>query len=69
LKSIIACLPDLVLGLARQTEWPEAGYSPREIDRVFWHFGRAVSKATPNCANCPLTGICLTASAQLLKAP
>lgn len=51
---------DLMLKLARRTGWQAAGYSPGEIDRMFWHFGRAVCKATPACRGCPLASTCLT---------
>ena len=51
---------DLMLKLARLTGWPGTGYSPGEIDRMFWHFGRAICGATPDCRNCPLAGVCLT---------
>ncbi len=53
---------DLMLKLARRTGWQAAGYSPGEIDRMFWHFGRAVCKATPACRGCPLASTCLTFS-------
>jgi len=51
---------DLMLRLARRTGWPAAGYSPGEIDRMFWHFGRTVCKATPDCQHCPVARECLT---------
>lgn len=51
---------DLILKLARRTGWPAAGHSPGEIDRMFWHFGRAVCKAVPGCQGCPVAGTCLT---------
>jgi len=50
----------LLLKLARETGWPDAGYSPGEIDRMFWHFGRAVCNARPSCETCPVSDICLT---------
>ncbi len=56
---------DLMLKLARRTGWPEEdGYSPGEIDRMLWHFGRSVCKATPLCTKCPLQDLCLTACGQ-----
>ncbi len=50
----------LMLKLARHTGWPGAGYSPGEIDRMFWHFGRTLCRVTPQCEDCPLANICLT---------
>ena len=40
---------DLMLRLSRRTGRPGEGYSPGEIDRMLWHFGRAVSGAKPKC--------------------
>jgi len=50
----------LILKLARRTGWPGSGYSPGEIDRMIWNFGRTVCNNSPNCKPCPLAGICLT---------
>ena len=50
----------LILKLARRTGWPGSGYSPGEIDRMIWNFGRAVCSNRPNCTSCPLAGTCLT---------
>ena len=38
----------------------ESGYSPGELDRIFWHFGKSVCNARPNCKTCPIGDICLT---------
>jgi len=38
----------------------ESGFSPGELDRIFWHFGRTICKKTPVCQNCPTKDICLT---------
>ncbi len=38
---------DLMLKLSRKTGWPGTDYSPGEIDRMLWYFGRAVCRATP----------------------
>ncbi len=35
-------------------------YSPVDLDRIFWHFGRACCTSTPACSRCPIKGICLT---------
>jgi endonuclease III len=51
----------LILKMARRTGWPDAaGYSPGEIDRMLWHFGRAMCNDTPKCRECPIADICLT---------
>ncbi len=50
----------LMLNLARRTGWPGAGYSPGEIDRMIWHFGRTMCNARPDCRRCPLQRTCLT---------
>ncbi len=56
---------DLILKLARDTGWPESGYSPGEMDRMLWNFGRAVCGSTPRCSTCPLRGACLTSVGQM----
>ncbi|MCX6731806.1 MAG: hypothetical protein NTX55_02340 [Candidatus Parcubacteria bacterium] len=38
----------------------QIGCSPGELDRIFWHFGRAVCKNKPDCDNCPIKDFCLT---------
>jgi endonuclease III len=53
---------DLMLKLARQTGWPRTGYSLGEIDRMLWHFGRTICKATPFCVQCPISAQCCTAA-------
>jgi len=50
----------LVLKLSKQTGWPSAGYSPGEMDRMFWLFGRSICTAKPRCTRCPAREICLT---------
>jgi endonuclease III len=55
---------DLMLNLARQTGWSGTGYSLGEIDRMLWHFGRTVCRATPQCQACPIAEICCTANRQ-----
>lgn len=50
----------LVLKLCKQTGWPGAGYSPGEMDRMFWLFGRSICTAKPRCTRCPAREICLT---------
>ena len=51
---------DLVVGLSKQTGWPGAGYSPGEMDRMFWLFGRSICTAKPRCTRCPVGEVCLT---------
>jgi len=50
----------LVLKLCKQTGWPGAGYSPGEMDRMFWLFGRSICTAKPRCTRCPARELCLT---------
>jgi hypothetical protein len=56
-------LHKLLLKLSKETGWPGKGYSPGEIDRTFWHFGRTVCESNPKCSICPVSGTCMTASA------
>ena len=48
-------LRNLIIKISEQTF-----YSPGEIDRMFWHFGRAICKSKPLCEQCPIKNICLT---------
>ena len=48
-------LRNLIIKISEQTH-----YSPGEIDRIFWHFGRAICKSRPLCGDCPIKDICLT---------
>jgi endonuclease III len=48
-------LRKLIIEISEQTP-----YSPGEIDRIFWHFGRAICKSKPSCEECPIKNICLT---------
>lgn len=36
------------------------GFTPVDLDRVFWHLGRCKCKAITNCATCPIRVACLT---------
>lgn len=38
----------------------ESGYSPGELDRIFWLFGKDVCSAKPKCSKCPISKMCLT---------
>ncbi len=53
-------LHKLILRLSKLTKGTFNEYSPVDLDRIFWHFGRTVCKSTPNCNNCPIKDICLT---------
>lgn len=45
----------LIIRLSEITEM-----SPGELDRIFWHFGRAVCSNNPNCDICPIINQCST---------
>lgn len=53
-------LHKLILKLSKLTCGTPNKYSPVDLDRIFWHFGRTICKSTPNCNNCPINNICLT---------
>lgn len=38
----------------------KAEYSPVDIDRALWHFGRTICQNIPICEECPINNICLT---------
>lgn len=38
----------------------ESDFSPGELDRIFWHFGRTVCKKKPDCQKCLVKNDCLT---------
>ena len=42
------------------SEMTQGVYSMADIDRIFWHFGRTICKAKPECEFCPISKICLT---------
>ncbi len=35
-------------------------YSPADLDRIFWHFGRAICGNKTNCSKCSINNMCLT---------
>jgi hypothetical protein len=35
-------------------------YSPADLDRIFWNFGRSICNANPKCFKCPIKNQCLT---------
>ncbi|MFC1752550.1 hypothetical protein ACFL96_04055 [Thermoproteota archaeon] len=56
-------LKRLIVRLSKESGWEKGeGYSPGEIDKIFWHFGRNICKADPLCNQCPLKNVCLTGS-------
>ena len=50
-------LHKLVLKLSR---FADNEYSPADLDRIFWNFGRSICNATPKCSKCPINNQCLT---------
>jgi endonuclease III len=60
-------LHNLLIKLSKETGWPGKGYSPGEIDRTFWYFGRTICKSEPKCSSCPVAEICLTGRAKYSK--
>jgi endonuclease III len=50
-------LHKLVLKLSKLTD---SEYSPVDLDRILWHFGRSVCKVKPQCSLCPINNHCLT---------
>ena len=54
-------LKRLIVRLSKESGWEKGeGYSPGEIDKIFWHFGRNICMANPLCNQCPIKNICLT---------
>jgi hypothetical protein len=35
-------------------------FTPAELDRAFWHFGRTLCRSKPQCRDCPINVECLT---------
>ncbi len=35
-------------------------YSPADLDKIFWNFGRSICQARSNCLSCPINDQCLT---------
>ncbi len=50
-------LHKLILKLSKLTD---NKYSPVDLDRIFWHFGRAICRSEPKCSECPINNMCLT---------
>lgn len=42
-------------------------FSPSDLDRVFWHFGRSQCGAKPQCGDCPVVEICPTGAGRMGK--
>lgn len=55
-------LHKLFLELSSKTQNSQHKYSPSEIDRILWHFGRSICQSKPNCKNCPIKKVCLKES-------
>lgn len=47
----------LVLKLSSFTD---SEYSPADLDRIFWSFGKSICGNKPKCHNCPVNAQCLT---------
>ncbi|MFH1861332.1 MAG: hypothetical protein ABH878_00840, partial [bacterium] len=56
-------LRKLVLELSRLSD----EYSPADLDRIFWNFGRSICKAKPECPRCPINNQCLTGMFRFTK--
>jgi len=35
-------------------------YLPADLDRIFWHFGKSICDAKPECSKCSIKNVCLT---------
>ncbi|MBA3046411.1 MAG: hypothetical protein KKH41_01490 [Candidatus Thermoplasmatota archaeon] len=46
--------------ILRISELTGEKYSPSDLDRIFWHFGRTICKAKRMCKDCPVNALCLT---------
>jgi len=54
-------LKRLIVRLSKESGWEDGeGYSPGEIDKIFWHFGRNICNANLICNKCPIKEVCLT---------
>jgi len=58
-------LQRLIFEFSRESGWSRnssKGYSPKEIDAMFWFFGneKGICKGKPECSRCPLIGACLS---------
>jgi hypothetical protein len=47
----------LVHKLSKLTDYK---YSPADLDRIFWHFGKSTCGAKHKCFQCPIKNLCLT---------
>ncbi len=41
-------------------------FSPSDLDRVFWHFGKSLCGARPRCDYCPVAEICPTGTSRII---
>lgn len=58
-------LQGLIIRFSEESGWLlglSNGYSPKEIDAMFWFFGneKGICKGKPECYRCPIKEICLT---------
>ena len=58
-------LQKLLMKFSKETRWaPDSsqGYSPKEIDSMFWFFSQegGICKGRPECSRCPIKHLCLT---------
>jgi len=58
-------LQRLIVQFSKESGWSldsSRGYSPKEIDAMFWFFGneKGICKGKPECFRCPIKNICLT---------
>ncbi|MBM4465045.1 MAG: hypothetical protein FJ014_05730 [Chloroflexi bacterium] len=42
-------------------------FSPSDLDRVLWHFGKSLCGARPRCGYCPVAEICPTGASRIGK--
>jgi endonuclease III len=50
-------LHKLILKLSKLMD---SKYSPADLDRIFWYFGRAICGSETKCSICPINNMCLT---------
>ena len=58
-------LQGLIINFSEESGWllgSTNGYSPKEIDAMFWFFGneKGICKGKPECYRCPIKEMCLT---------
>ena len=56
-------MQQLLVRFAKESGWTPGstrGFSPGEIDSMFWFFGHGICTARPICKDCPNSVICIT---------